>query len=104
MVPYVTCGLGLLFMMEIGLAADRITLHHEFSAVEYTLKHDHLDSRLRASESEQFSLSQKVIELQRQGKDVDPLNTERLNELNLMHAHLIQQMLDLERGHSGDDT
>ncbi len=85
-----------------GLSSDHvsvaqfISLQTELRGVVFTLKHDHIDTRLHQTETELFNVTQHITEERSKGRDVDNLYNIRLDELTQEDNELKREMAMLE--------
>lgn len=102
-VPVTMILMTLLYIIVGSLYHDHVSiaevtaLKDEMSGVRYTLRHDHLDTRLHAVETEIFELSQRVSDDRINSKVVDPIYLQRLNELSQQEEDLKREINGLEK-------
>jgi hypothetical protein len=85
----------------VWLATDHVSkddfqrLNDKLSGVQYTLSHDHIDTRIHTVRTDIFNLTQHIKEETTKGY-VDRTSEERLNELNGEEEDLKNQLSVLE--------
>lgn len=86
-VPVTMILLALLYIAVVALYKDHVSsldfnsLRDQIWGVQYTLRVDHLDSRMHQVESELFQLNNSVLEKQLKHLDVDQIYYRRIDEL-----------------------
>jgi hypothetical protein len=101
--PVALLGICVLGYVVYGLSQDHVgireftELKDQMTGVQYTLQHDHLDTRQHQVESEIFNLSQHVAEEKSKGHEVDPLYLIRIDELTRQDNELKHQIDMLDR-------
>lgn len=97
-VPITLSMIVLLSYAVINLQKDHVTieqfsaLREQMSGVEYTLQHDHLDTRIHAIETELFNINQHMVDDKAKGHEIDNLYYERVDELTRADAELKRQL------------
>jgi hypothetical protein len=100
--PMTLLIIGILSYVVWGLSSDHVSvaqfqsLQTELRGVVYTLKHDHVDTRLHQTETELFNVTQHINEERAKGRDVDNLYNLRLDELTQEDNELKREMAGLE--------
>jgi hypothetical protein len=101
-VPVTMILMALLYIIVGSLYHDHVSIAEvsaikdEMSGVRYTLRHDHLDTRLHAVATEMFDLSQRVNEDKVTNKPIDPIYLQRLNDLSQQEEDLKREISTLE--------
>lgn len=86
-----------------GLMTDHVgirefnELKKQMTGVQFTLQHDHIDTRLHQNESEIFNLTQHVADEKSKGHEVDSLYSIRINDLTNQGTELRRQIDALDR-------
>lgn len=70
-------------------------LKAQLVGVQFTLQHDHLDTRLHTVETELFNLNQHVLDEVAKNHAVDTLYFQRIDELKNQHAELVRQLSEV---------
>lgn len=78
-------------------AADIYAWRDQILSIQYTLRRDHLDSRIHAVETEIFNLKQHVSDEVAKGRAVDNLYNQRLEDLRFQDDQLKLEMETLSR-------
>lgn len=106
-VPVTMILLAMLYIIVGSLYHDHVSitevaaLKDEMKAVRYTLRHDHLDSRLHSVETEIFELGQRVSDDKAGNKPIDGIYLQRLNQLSQQEEDLKREINSLENSGSG---
>jgi cell division protein FtsB len=101
--PTALVSIAILGYVVYGLSQDHVgikdftQLQGQMSGVQYTLQHDHLDTRQHQVESEIFNLTQHVIDEKEKKHDVDQLYSIRIDELTRQDNDLKHQIDLLDR-------
>lgn len=102
-VPITLGVLILLSYVVYGLTQDHVGIAQftdmakQISGVQFTLRHDHLDSLQHAVETELFNLSQHVLDEKAKNHDVDPLYVRRIEELTRQDDELKHDITLIEQ-------
>jgi hypothetical protein len=103
MIELKTVPITLMFVVGIYVAVsilwtdhvsipEFVNLKNQLIGVQFTLSHDHLDTRLHSVESELFTLNQHVLDEQKKSRDVDVLYYQRIDELKNQHEDLVREI------------
>lgn len=102
-VPVTLCSIVFLGVIVLWMAHDHVSIEQfsgisiQVSSVQYTMNHDHLDSRHHAIDAEIFTLSQHVLDEKTQGHVIDRLYLQRLEDLQRQREEILRQLDLLER-------
>lgn len=101
--PVALVAICILSFFTYGLVSDHVSLvqfkdlKDQMSGVQFTLQHDHYDTRMHQTESELFNLNQHVLDEKAKGHDVDQLYSIRIDELTRQDNDLKRSMDILDR-------
>lgn len=112
--PYTMMSLIIVIVVVVWLATDHVStkvfnttvqeikaqiggLREQLETVDYTLAHDHLDTRKHNVERDLFEVNRMIAAEERVGKAVDAIYYARRDELIIQQDDITQEMSALER-------
>jgi hypothetical protein len=95
-VPATIIAVCILYIAVTYLFVDRGSVREQLTSIQYTQHRDHLDTRLHAVQTEEFTLSQHVTLSQEKHEPIDPLYANRIDALKKQEARILRQIGKLD--------